>query len=104
MTINLPGRPNWSLDFRYDYNEDGSIDTWAILGPRDGSRYTEYASKCPTDNFCKETGRKLALHRVLHVKTPKGNLLFSKEERAAVWSQYFARPRHATKSGGGGGN
>jgi hypothetical protein len=42
------------------------------------------------DNFSKETGRKLALARVLKKMTPR----LGRKEREIVWLTYLARPRN----------
>lgn len=43
----------------------------------------------PRDNFCKETGRKLALKQAIHVLHPP----LSKEDREWMWDRYLNRPR-----------
>lgn len=48
------------------------------------------------DNFCKESGRKKSLTKLL---TPNGHgdALFSKDVRTALWKGYLNRPRHVKK-------
>jgi hypothetical protein len=47
--------------------------------------YEGYAQLHPSDNFCKETGRKLALARALE------NSGWRRAERQVVWLEYFGR-------------
>jgi hypothetical protein len=47
--------------------------------------YEGYAQLHPSDNFCKETGRKLALARAL------AGTEFTGLGRATVWHEYFKR-------------
>jgi hypothetical protein len=74
--------------------EDGpatqpTVVTWVDLRPAEGD-YAPFASghafTHPNDNFCRETGRKIALTRLLRD--------YPKPVRAQVWKQYRERPRH----------
>ena len=53
----------------------------------DGIPFTGVALCHPSDNFCKETGRKLALQRALDAAWR----VLAKEDRTRIWSAYFQR-------------
>ena len=62
------------------------IMTKAILLDRDGAKISERVAICSkTDNFVKETRRKIALSRTL-LSSP-----LSKTERKSIWDAYLNR-------------
>ena len=52
--------------------------------------YGGYANCSPTDNFCRATGRKIALARAI-----RG--LFNREGRKAFWAAYWEERKKVTK-------
>lgn len=65
--------------------------------PKDVRLLCSHLEPCSDDdNFCKESGRKKSLTKLL---TPggHGDALFSKDVRTALWKGYLNRPRHVKK-------
>ena len=58
--------------------------TVAMLYSNEDELLNEYGAVCnPADNFCKATGRKMALQGVLDI------IVSSKQERKEIWKEYF---------------
>lgn len=65
-----------------------------IIGAEARPIAAEGAALCGLrDNFCRETGRKLALARALLSAAD----VFSREARRAFWTAYLTRPRGSTQ-------
>ena len=72
------------------FDEFAYIATWATwmpFGTQDDfdPEYAAFALCSPQDRFCKETGRKLSLKKLL------ASMGLTQEQRKSVWLQYFDR-------------
>lgn len=92
-------RPTLSLDVVFAYNRAGPHGvTYCELYNSDEDYQQEQeplAIDCavcrPPDNFCKETGRKIALRRALDIAADPAGLALTKAERELVWRAYLQR-------------
>jgi len=74
----------------HNFYETGYIATWATWAPLDTQEdldpeYSALALCSPQDRFCKETGRKISLKKLL------ATMGLTQEQRNSVWLQYFDR-------------
>jgi len=83
LTIN---NQKYRIGFKYNRPNPSTQQTVAFIKNLDADVIIEATARCSKkDNFEKETGRKLALKRVLEFSP------FNKEERSLIWAAYENR-------------
>lgn len=81
MKVNIEGLGELKVSFRHN------PENTAAIGESNGVLFAAHANLAKGDRYCKAIGRKVALTRMLG----DWPMPFTREQRAKVWSAYFAQ-------------